>query len=219
MEAIKRVAHGLKPWGISAGGGGLVLALVLIMNSEVHRPNIEQSTQPTTICLSVTPPQKPRARPTEKSRNRPQANQTRIHQLSPTMSSNLNTLSGLALSMPGVGDRLLHEGAQSISSARSAAGMIMTEEAVDHPPRPLARVTPPFPPRARQKGISGKVTLSLLVDTEGTVEKVKLLEASPEGVFEQAAMDAVRQWRFEPATYKGQQVKVWVRQVLYFELG
>jgi protein TonB len=219
MEAIKRIVHGLKPWGISVGGGSLVLAMVLIMNSEVHRPAIDQSIQPMAISLAVTPTQKPRSRPTERNRNRPQAQQPRIHQLSPTMSSNLNTLSGLALAMPGYGERLLKEGAQSISSAQAATGMIMTEEAVDHPPRPLARTTPPFPPRARQKGISGKVTLSLLVDTEGAVEKVKLLEASPEGVFEQAAMEAVRQWRFEPATYKGQQVKVWVRQVLYFELG
>jgi len=219
MKATNKLIESLKPWGITIVGGGLILTMVLLMNAEVHRPKMEQTTNQAAISLAVTPRQKPRPRPTERNRHRQQTNQPRVSQLAPTMSSSLSALSGLELSLPGLSDRLLKEGAQNISSAQNAAGMVMTEEAVDNPPRPLVRTTPPYPPRARQKGISGRVALSLLIDTEGLVEKVKLLEASPEGVFEQAAMDSVRQWRFEPATYKGQRVKVWVRQVLYFELG
>jgi protein TonB len=97
--------------------------------------------------------------------------------------------------------------------------MVMTEESVDVAPRPRERHAPAYPPRARAKGITGVVTLSLLIGADGRVERVKVLNAEPSGVFEQTAISAVEQWYFEPAFYKGERVKVWARQVLRFNLS
>jgi len=95
----------------------------------------------------------------------------------------------------------------------------MTSDAVDAPPRPMTRVPPRYPPRARSKGLTGKVTLELLIGPQGDVIRARVLNANPPGIFEQAALDAIRQWRFKPATYKGQPVKMRARQVVRFKLG
>ena len=62
------------------------------------------------------------------------------------------------------------------------------------------------------------VTVSLLVAADGSVERAKVVAAEPPGVFDAAALDAVRAWRFEPASYGGKPVKVWARQVVRFGL-
>ena len=43
--------------------------------------------------------------------------------------------------------------------------------------------------------------------------------SSPPGVFDDAATEAVRQWRYQPALYRGRPVKVWAEQVVHFELS
>ena len=76
----------------------------------------------------------------------------------------------------------------------------------------LNRVDPVYPPIAQRAGISGEVTAQLLVGIDGRVEEVRDVEASKTGVgFERATEDAVRQWRYRPATKNGVKVRVWVR--------
>lgn len=96
--------------------------------------------------------------------------------------------------------------------------VVMTEDAVDEAPTPRLRRDVAYPPAARSKGVTGFVTLHVLVDTNGSVESVRVLEAEPKGVFENAAVDAVEGWKFDPATYQGRPVKVWARQTVQFRL-
>ena len=58
-------------------------------------------------------------------------------------------------------------------------------------------VTPAFPMEAKRKGISGWVEVSFLVTSNGTVQEAAIANAEPRGVFDQAALEAVQQWRFE----------------------
>jgi protein TonB len=51
------------------------------------------------------------------------------------------------------------------------------------------------------------------------VEKVKVLESSPPGVFDDVAAQGVQGWKFEPASYKGEAVRVWATQKVRFDLG
>lgn len=107
------------------------------------------------------------------------------------------------------------------SSALDGAGtgeVVMTEATVDVVPRPIHRVPPEYPVRARAKAIEGTVTLSVLVGEDGSVRDVAVLEATPAGVFEESARDAMRQWRFEPGMYQGRAVPVRVDQPLNFAL-
>ncbi len=86
------------------------------------------------------------------------------------------------------------------------------------PPRALSRAAPQYPASARHKGLEGRVVLQLLVDERGQVRDVRVLDADPPGVFDDAAVAAARRFSFEPATAAGRPTQAWVRQVIRFTL-
>jgi protein TonB len=83
----------------------------------------------------------------------------------------------------------------------------------------IARSSPPvFPVTARERGISGWVDLQFVVNTDGSVSDVFVTGAKPAGYFEQAAVDAVRNWRYKPILREGQAVRRRTRLHLRFAL-
>jgi protein TonB len=64
-------------------------------------------------------------------------------------------------------------------------------------------VAPSYPSAALKKGIEGWVEVQFNVTQNGTVEDVQVRNSSPAGVFDDAALKAVRQWRFEPVARNG----------------
>jgi protein TonB len=89
---------------------------------------------------------------------------------------------------------------------------------VDSQPRLASRVSPTYPFRAKRRGVEGKVVVRFLVDKQGRVSQSTVVRADPEGVFEQSALKAVRQWRFQPGTKDGRPVATWVQVPIRFEL-
>ena len=87
---------------------------------------------------------------------------------------------------------------------------------VDVKAHPISIPTPTYPEKARKERIEGKVTLKLLVNVDGSVRDVNVLEG-PE-IFHQAAIDATLQWRFKPAEHNGKVVPVWVVTPIEFSL-
>jgi len=79
-------------------------------------------------------------------------------------------------------------------------------------------VPPQYPDSALEDRVSGSVTVAYVVDEKGRVRNVRITESSPRGVFDRAAMDAIREWRYRPAEYNGQPVQVPVRTLIRFEL-
>lgn len=67
-------------------------------------------------------------------------------------------------------------------------------------------VNPVYPDAAQKRGIEGWVELAFTVTPQGTVDDVEVRNASPADVFDDAAVRAVRQWRFEPVMRDGQRV-------------
>lgn len=63
-------------------------------------------------------------------------------------------------------------------------------------PRALRVVQPTYPLDALRNGVAGKVELEFQVDGDGRVRDIHVLAAQPAGTFEQAAIAALRQWRF-----------------------
>lgn len=57
------------------------------------------------------------------------------------------------------------------------------------------RVEPVYPELAKRINLSGSVRLSVLVSPEGSVRKVEILGGNP--VLGQAAVDAVKRWKYE----------------------
>jgi TonB family protein len=64
-------------------------------------------------------------------------------------------------------------------------------------------VAPTYPSDALRRGIEGWVELIFTVKLDGTVEDVEVRNASPAEVFDDAAIRAVRGWRFEPVVRNG----------------
>lgn len=100
--------------------------------------------------------------------------------------------------------------------ARDAA---MSEGTVDTKPRVLSRSTMQYPASAMKKHIKGYVVVNLLIDTDGSIEAAKVLQSSPHGVFDAAALSGIRAWRFSPGKYKGKPVKVWAKQKIRFDFN
>jgi TonB family protein len=67
-------------------------------------------------------------------------------------------------------------------------------------------VQPSYPESARKRGIEGWVELAFTVTPNGSVEEVEVRNASPADVFDDAAIRAIRAWRFEPVERNGERV-------------
>jgi TonB family protein len=74
-------------------------------------------------------------------------------------------------------------------------------------PRVVTRVEPVYPAEARRARIAGMVILEMVINEEGEVENARVLKPLPFGL-DQTALDAVRQWKFEPGMIEGKPVKV-----------
>jgi TonB family protein len=68
-------------------------------------------------------------------------------------------------------------------------------------PKLIKKVDPVYPEEARKAGIEGTVTVEATTDDRGHVQKVKVLSSIPE--LDQAAVDAVKQWVYEPMMIDG----------------
>ncbi len=90
---------------------------------------------------------------------------------------------------------------------------------LDEPPRAKVRTPPVYPFKARQRNIEGYVEVKLLVQPDGSVGSVEILEARPPGVFDQAALDAVPHWRFSPGLIEGRAVPSWVITRVVFTMN
>lgn len=67
-------------------------------------------------------------------------------------------------------------------------------------------VAPIYPEGARKRGIEGWVELAFTVLPNGKVDNVEVRNASPQGVFDEAASRAVSSWRFEPVVRNGEKI-------------
>ena len=79
---------------------------------------------------------------------------------------------------------------------------------VDIEPAVLEQTEPRFPKAAKKEKIPGRVAVQVRVDPVGGVKDAELVWACPQGYgLEAAAVEAVRDWKFEPAMQGGQAVE------------
>jgi protein TonB len=82
-----------------------------------------------------------------------------------------------------------------------------------------SRVEPDFPELARVARHSGRVILRAVIDKEGSVVEIEMVDCTRPGFgFEEAATEAVRQWRYRPATLRGRPVPVYLVVLIEFKL-
>jgi protein TonB len=103
----------------------------------------------------------------------------------------------------------------SVASSTGGAGQGITRTAI---PRGGYQVQPRYPASARRLGIQGTTLLRVFVSTDGRVTDVGVEQTAGHGDLDNAAADAVRRWRFEPARRGEEPVGMWVLLPVEFRL-
>ena len=190
-------------------GAFLMILLVITFNKDVKKKEGVKKEQMRYVKIKkVQEIKKPKPKPKPKKKSTPKAPL-------PDLSS---MMGGIEMDIPefelgniaGDPNDLLGD------IARNAA---MSEGTVDTKPRVLSRSPMQYPASAMKKRIKGYVVVNLLIDTDGSIEAAKVLQSSPPGVFDAAALSGIRSWRFAPGKYKGRPVKVWAKQKVRFDFN
>ncbi|AKS42229.1 energy transducer TonB [Wenzhouxiangella marina] len=193
-------------------GSALVIGTLLMINRLAEAPSREAEQASTSFAVERAPEPPPqrvvRREPPPPQRSRAEA---------PPMVSLDSSLSGIDFGIPGLDAGDL--GSLQDQLLGDTADVVMTDDSVDAPPRPVYQAPLDYPRTARAQGVQGYVVLSLLISAAGEIERVQVLEAEPAGIFEESAIQGVQAWRFEPAQYQGRSVKVWARQRIRFDLS
>lgn len=202
--------------GSMLGGTTLVFGTVILMNAYEEPP--KEATREANVDFHVEkkPPPK-REKPKPKPKARPKRSTASAASPSPDLSSGI---SAPGLSLPGfdisdlggdLSEKLLGDTDKKVTAMAGAA--------CDEPPKPTRRAKPEFPESARARGVSGRVKLSVKIGTDGRVDTIKVVEATPPGVFDDVAKKAMQDWEFTPCVYESEAVVGWVTQSMVFELG
>ena len=84
-------------------------------------------------------------------------------------------------------------------------------------PALVERIEPQYPPIAARAGVHGTVILEAVVDRQGRVEDVRVLRSIP--LLDNAAIDAVRQWRYSPLLLNGEPERFVLTVTVTFSLS
>ena len=117
---------------------------------------------------------------------------------------------------------MLADGGAGVALGQTLAGggndlnIMMADDLV-----PISMLPPQYPPSARARDIEGWVDIIFKVTERGTVSEVEVVESNPPQVFDRAAIDAAKRWRFRPVTEDGSPVAVYriIRMNFNLETG
>jgi TonB family protein len=84
------------------------------------------------------------------------------------------------------------------------------------PAKLLSQVSPIYPSLAKSQHVAGDVRVDALIDATGKVTTMKVVSGPT--LLHQAAMDALRQWKYQPATLDGKTVPMHLTVTLQFRL-
>jgi protein TonB len=97
-------------------------------------------------------------------------------------------------------------GARNAASA-DQSGVVPSYELTDSPV-PVKAVQPTYPEEMKKAGVSGQVLVAVIIAPDSTVEKAWVTKGMQDyPMANQAALDAVKQWRFRPGEVNRKPVK------------
>ncbi len=105
-----------------------------------------------------------------------------------------------------------------IPASESAIAAAPASGAVAQELKTRNRVEPTYPSSSRRAGEEGTVRLKVLVDEKGRPRDVAIATSSGFARLDQAAMEAVRKWRFEAATDGTHPITAWTQVAITFRL-
>ena len=95
--------------------------------------------------------------------------------------------------------------------------MVSTNLDFSRPPNPVREVRPVYPAKCKEKEIEGAVILQVEIDAEGKVINVELLKGVQKNL-DQSAVEALRQWKYQPVKKDGEPVPVTFTVTVDFKL-
>ena len=209
QQFLKKRAKSYAFWSMLMGTA-LMVILVVSFNVKVAKKEKKVKETMRYMKAAKTPPkvEKPKPKPKPKPKAQPKAPLPDLGAM----------LGGLAMNIPefSSGD-FAGDGSNILGDV--AADAAMSEGTVDSKPRVISRGPLEYPSSAAKKRVKGYVIVNLLIGKDGSVELAKVIASSPVGVFDQVALRGVRSWRFAPAKYKGNPVKVWAKQKVRFDFN
>lgn len=107
-------------------------------------------------------------------------------------------------------------GASADGATRPASGGAATGPRYDA--AYLSNPAPPYPAAARRRNVQGKVLVYAVVAPSGACARAEIRHSSGHPILDEAALQAVRAWRFVPATRDGQPVAAGVEIPIVFRL-
>jgi periplasmic protein TonB len=180
-------------------------------NSATTIPASSTERVPRPTAASVAPPQPEIRKPSIGE----------VHLASPTLNRSGNAQDDTAAA-PTIGSSdpaaaSLNSGLAAGSAKQPAAPEAPLPVGGDvKPAKLLSPVAPIYPAMAKAQHISGEVTIDALVDPTGKVTTMKIL--SGPALLRQAAMDALRQWKYQAATLDGKPVSMHLNVTVQFRL-
>jgi protein TonB len=84
---------------------------------------------------------------------------------------------------------------------------------------PLVRIPPRYPSRAASRRIEGWVKIEFTITEEGTVKDAVVVDSHPKNIFDQAALSAIKRWKFKAKIIGGEAFEQRALQVLQFKLA
>ncbi len=99
-----------------------------------------------------------------------------------------------------------------------APGGVLSLDGLDDIPRVVHQVSPHYPPQLRREGIEGEVVVTFVVDMAGRVITAQVEQGS-RTEFAREALAAIKRWRFEPGTRRGQPVRFRMSLPVVFSLS
>ncbi len=134
-------------------------------------------------------------------------------ELPPDVINNSNT-GGVFGGIPGqgiIGGPALPPPPKAAAPSRIKQGGQVTAASI------ITQTHPVYPPLARQARIQGTVVLHAIIDKDGKVAQLEVVSGHP--LLVQAALDAVKQWRYKPTLLNGDPVEVDTTIQVTFTMG
>jgi protein TonB len=185
-----------------------VLFTTVLATDELPSPN-EASTFVNVVASSppsVPPPAKPRpvevVHPDAAPVTAPEGISTEIERALPDV---FETAAGPVIAGFGSDSELPRDEPPPPPPAPAPSGPVRVGGVISAPTK-IVHVAPKYPAIALASGIEGVVILEATIAEDGTVRSLRLLRSVP--LLDQAALDAVAQWRFTPTLLNGQPVAV-----------
>jgi TonB family protein len=193
--------------------------VVPAVSSAVKAPNAQPTSNPANLARDVTAT--PLAQPSAEQPKKPVLGEVQL--LKPKVSATRHTQH---VGEPDAGISLTSDERPEVEGLN--AGLASSNAQPSEPSAPLpiggdvkqakliSSVPPVYPMLAKNQHVSGNVQIDALIDATGRVTTMKVVFGPT--LLHQAAMDALRQWKYQPATLDGKPVSIHLTVTLQFRL-